>query len=413
MQTPSFHRVRLVHVMTSPLSLGFFAGQVAFMKQRGLDITMVASPGEELDKFGTEECVSVEAVEMPRRITPAGDAIAVAHLYRQFRKIRPTIVHAHTPKGGLLGTVAAWLARVPVRIYHVRGLPFMTATGGRRLLLRLTEKISCALAHEVLCVSASIRDVAVAEGLCRSTKIRVLGNGSGNGVDAIDHFDPQRLASQREQTRANHGIPSGALVAGFVGRIVRDKGLSELVESWAELRREFDQLHLLLVGSFEPRDPVPDDVSDVLRSDPRVHLAGPQRDPAPFYAAMDLVVLPTYREGFPNVPLEAAAMAIPVVATQIPGCIDAVQDGVTGTLVPAHDAVSLGSAIRSYLVDAQLRTRHGRAGRERVLLDFRPQTVWEALYEHYDRLLTAARSAGTRGASSDKSQRARVSSHAA
>jgi glycosyltransferase involved in cell wall biosynthesis len=378
---------RLVHVSTASQALMFMVGQVGYMKARGLEVLAVSSPGVDADRFRAREGVPVHFIDMPRRITPLRDLVALSRIYRYFRRVRPQIVHAHTPKGGLLGTTAAWLARVPVRIYHIRGLPFMTATGRRRVLLRLTERVSCSLAHQVLCVSTSVRDVAVREGICSARKVVVLGNGSGNGVDAGGRFHPERWCGMRDSTRIAHGIPPDALVLGFVGRIVRDKGITDLVDSWCRLREEFPRLHLLLVGPLEPQDPLPEVVNNVLRSDTRIHLTGCQSDPAPLYAAMDVVVLPTYREGFPNVPLEAAAMTLPVVATRIPGCIDAVEHGVNGTLVPPRDPSALSAAIRAYLERPELRRRHGLAGRERVLRDFTQETLWDALYLEYVRLL--------------------------
>lgn len=380
--------IRILHVTTVPLSLKFLRGQVGFMKAQGFEIHAISSPGPELRAFGDQEGVAVHAVEMPRRITPLRDLAAVGRLRAVLRRIRPHLVHAHTPKGGLLGMVAAWLARVPVRIYHMRGLPLMTATGAKRQILRTTERVACRLAHRVLCVSHSLREVALAEGLCRPDKIAVLTGGSGNGVDACGRFDPVLIgAEDRLAGRDRLRIPPEAVVAGFVGRIVRDKGLVELAEAWKALRESVPNLHLLIVGDFEPRDPVPPEVEDLLRNDPRIHLAGWVSDLTALYGVMDLVVLPTYREGFPNVPLEAAAMALPVVATRIPGCIDAVADGATGTLVPPRDANALAAAIRQYLVDPDLRRSHGQAGRERVLHDFRQEVIWDALYQEYVRLL--------------------------
>jgi glycosyltransferase involved in cell wall biosynthesis len=258
-------------------------------------------------------------------------------------------------------------------------------------LLRLSETTSSKLSHQVLCVSDSVREVAVGEGFCPAGKVKVLGRGSINGVDAEQEFNPVLVgANMRSGTRTKYGIPADAVVVGFVGRIVRDKGLIELVGAWRLLREEIENLHLLVVGNPEPQDPVPEDVDETLRTDPRIHLAGFEWNIPPLYAAMDLVVLPSYREGLPVVPLEAAAMQIPVVATRIPGCVDAVRDGVTGTLVPTRDTPSLAGAIRRYVHDPRLARAHGRAGRERMLCDFRPQDIWEATYNEYCRLLGEA-----------------------
>lgn len=380
---------KLIHITTVPEALPFFSGQVGYMKDRNLEVEAIASPGEDLDRFGALEKIRVHGVPMTRRITPLRDLVAVARLWRRLRLSRPQIVHSHTPKGGLLGMISAWLARVPVRIYHLHGLTLMTATGLKRQLLRSTEKLACALSNQVICVSHSVREVVVAERLCPAGKIRVLLGGSINGVDARERFNPARAgAPVRAEIRSRYGIPLDASVVGYVGRFVRSKGMVELVAAWSRLRDELPNLHLLLVGEFEPLDPVPPEVRAVLRTDSRIHLTGWMRDVAPFYPAMDVVVLPSYREGLPGVPLEAAAMELPVVATRIPGCVDAVDDGVTATLVPVRDAEALADALRIYLRDPELRRKHGRAGRQRALAKFNQEAIWEALYQEYQRLLT-------------------------
>ncbi len=382
--------IRIVHVTTVPMSLMFLRGQIAHMKQRGFEVIAVSSPGAELQRFGAEQDIEVVGVEMPRAITPLRDARALIELTRTLRRLRPTIVHAHTPKGGLLGMLGAALAGVPVRVYHMRGLPMLTARGARRTLLSLTERVSCRAAHQVISVSTSIKDIAVAEQLCPPAKITTLGAGSGNGVDAT-RFDPRRHAMARAATRETYGIPSDALVVGFVGRLVQDKGVVELVDAALQLFAPYPNLHLMLVGMLEERDAIPGHIREQLHQNPRIHWRGEDWDTPPLYAAMDLVALPTYREGFPNVPLEAAAMKLPVVATDIPGCRDAILDGMTGTLVPPRDSAALAVALRRYIDDEGLRVRHGEAARVRVLQQFTQHAIWNALRETYDTLVAKAR----------------------
>lgn len=381
-------RPTVVHVVTVPWALRFLSGQVSYMQRAGFGVHAVSSPGEGVAAFEAAEHVAVHSVEMTRRVTPLRDRWALWKLWRVLRRVRPEIVHGHTPKGGLLAMLAGWLAGTPVRIYHLRGLPVLTATGRRRRILRLTERTACRLAHRVLAVSQSMRSIAVGEGLCDPERIKVLLGGSGNGVDATGRFRPQG-DEVRRAARAQQGIPPDALVVGFVGRMTRDKGMCELADAWLRLRERQPRLHLLAVGVFEPEDPVPDDVVAALRSDPRVHLTGLASDTPRLYAAMDVLALPSYREGFPNVLLEAAAMALPVVTTSIPGCVDAVRDGVTGTLVPPRDADALACALELYLSTPALRTQHGTAARARVLAEFAQEPIWSALAAEYRALVEA------------------------
>lgn len=378
----------IVHITTIPMSLTFLRGQVGYMKERGFEVHAVSSPGEDLDDFGSRERLPTHAVPMTRRISPLLDLVALARLRRLLRDLRPDIVHAHTPKAGFLGMMAAVLTGVPIRIYQMRGLPMLTARGPRRRLLRMTEKIACRCADAVLCNSHSIRGLVLEEDICSEEKAKVLQNGSGNGVDAIGRFNPKRLARDvRLDTRRDLSIPSDAMVVGFVGRLVREKGIVELAEAWWLLRDDHPRLHLLLVGPFETQDRLTGDVLERLQRDDRVHLTGMDWDTPRLYATMDLVVLPTYREGFPNVPLEAAAMSLPVVATRVTGCVDAVRDGITGILIEPRDAGELAIAIRSYLRDPELRRRHGEMGRRWVLQEFRQDRIWEDLFREYQDLL--------------------------
>ncbi len=379
----------VVHVTTVPQTLLFLTGQARHLRGRGFEVVAISSPGAELDRFRDGEGVACLAVPMERRITPLRDLVALARLVRRLRELRPEIVDAHTPKGGLLGMMAAALAGVPVRVYHLHGLPLVTATGLRRRILRATERVAASLATRVLCVSRSVVEVAAAEGLAPREKLAVLLGGSIGGVDATGRFRPAS-PEERRAARSAIGIPPEARVVGFVGRLVRDKGLVELTRAWTSLREELPDLRLLLVGPYEPQDPIPDDVASLLRADPRVHAVGLDWDVTKYFRAMDVVALPSYREGFPVVPLEAAAMGLPVVATRVPGSVDAVLDGVTGTLVPPRDERALAAALRPYLADPALRARDGAAARERVLRDFDPERIWTALCGEYEALLSGA-----------------------
>lgn len=348
------------------------------MAAHGVEVHLVASPdADALSAFAAAEGAIPHAIPMTRAMTPFADARALWQLWRLLAALGPDVVQAGTPKGGFLGTLAAFANRVPVRIYHMHGIRGMTARGWKRRILMTTEWLACRLSTQVLCVSASTRQTAIQAGLCPPSKVVVLGAGSCNGVDAGERFDPGRFdRGARAEQRTRLEIPIDAPVVGFVGRVVREKGIVELAEAWSSLAQTFPDLHLIVVGPLEAEDPVPGAVIKALRDHPRVRFVSAVSDPAPYYAMMDVVTLPTYREGLPNVPLEAASMALPVVATRVTGCVDAIIDGQTGTLVPPGQAAPLAEALAAYLRDPQLRQRHGAAGRERVLRDFAPKDVW-------------------------------------
>jgi glycosyltransferase involved in cell wall biosynthesis len=384
-------RITLVQVMTDPQSLYLLIrGQVPFMRARGIDTVGIATPGPLLQKFAVRDGAEVRGVPMSRVISPWWDAISVCRLWREIRRSKPQIVQSGTPKGGLLGMIAAWVARVPVRIYTIRGLPVETATGWQRRLLWSTEWLACRLSHRVVCVSHLLREYAIREGICQADKIVTFRRGSGNGVDATGRFNPATVGlSARAEVRTLYGIPVDAIVIGFVGRLIRIKGIVELAGAWEALRDEFPTVHLLAVGPFEEHDPVPEHVRTRLETDPRVHLTGASDDTPSLYRAMDILVLPTYREGVPNVLLEASAMALPIVSTLVPGPVEVVEDGVTGTLVPPADVDQLSDAIKRYISDAELRSRHGRAARDRVVAEFRQEDIWESWLNEYTSLLRA------------------------
>ena len=331
--------MRLAYVTTVATHLGFFRGHVAYLKSRGTEVHVISSPGKDLERFGDESGVTVHPVFMTRSVTPIQDLRSAWQLARVLRELRPQVLHASTPKAGLLGSLVARLTGVPVVVTSLFGLPQMTKTGPRRRLLDATTRLSCRCSDRVWCDSFSMRDYATRAGLCPADKLMVLGQGSVGGVDAQGAFSPERHGAKvRDAIRQRYRIPGDAQVLGYVGPIVIDKGMHELAAAWHVLREKRADLHLLLVGPFEASTPLSEDDQRLFQTDPRVHLAGEQHDIPPFLAAMDINVMPSYREGFGVTNIEAAAMGLPVVATLIPGCVDSVQDGVTGILVPPRNA---------------------------------------------------------------------------
>jgi len=382
-------RPRLLYAVTHPMTARYLLrGQLRYLTECGFDVGLVTAPRADLEAVVDAEGVAAFPVPMAREISPARDLLALVRLRRVIARFRPDLVCAGTPKAGLLAMVAARGAGVPVRVYAVRGLRLETARGMRRRLLAVAERSAAAKAHRVVCVSESLRRRYIELGLAPADKTAVLGAGSSNGVDA-ERFRPRPAGDPgTARLRRELGLPGDAPVIGFVGRFTRDKGIADLLAAFdGPVAARFPEARLLLLGEFERGDPVPAAVRARLCSHPRIVRGGFVADTAPYYGVFDLLAFPSYREGFPNAPLEAAASAVPVVAYAATGTVDAVAGGETGTLVPAGDAGALGEAIARYLADPDLARRHGAAGRERVETLFRRERVWRAWEVELRRLL--------------------------
>lgn len=325
---------------------------------------------------------------MARAISPLRDLMTLHRLVRILRQIDPHIVNASTPKAGVLGTLAARMARVDTRIYMIRGLRFETETGLRRALLSRADRLAAAAASQVYCVSNSLRQQVIELGLMEATSVRVVGSGSSNGVDTRRYRPPRRGEPEGERLRRRWEIPAGAPIIGFVGRLSRDKGLGDAAQIFLEeVLPAHPTARLLLLGRLDRADPADPLLLGRLTEHPNVVRVGFENDISAYYRLMDVLVFPSLREGFPNAPLEAAASAVPVAGYAVTGTVDAVQHGITGTLVSAGDRRELAAAVLAYLDSEELRLRHGLAGRQRATSEFRQELVWQAWEQAYRRLL--------------------------
>lgn len=379
---------KLLYITTHGTSaISLMRGQLAMLKQRGFHVTLIASPSPELEIARDREGIDVVPIPMTREISPWADFKSLRALIKAIKQCRPDIVNAGTPKAGLLGMLASRYARVPARIYTLRGLRLETTKGWKRHLLTWVEKRAAASAHDILCVGHSLRDRFVELGLAADTKCRVLANGSSNGIN-VDrfHLSDQQLTNVLKR-RAEYEIPDDCSVVGFVGRMTHDKGIEELARSFWALKTDFPNLRLLLVGNFEDGDPVDATIRQQLTSDPHVIITGFTGDPEHWYPLMDVVAYPSHREGFPNVPLEAGIAKLPVVGYKATGTIDAVLDGETGTLVNIGDETGLTHALHQYLTNDFLRHQHGQAAHDRAVADFRNEIIWTELCDLYESLL--------------------------
>jgi glycosyltransferase involved in cell wall biosynthesis len=378
---------RVLHLVTSDLSTRLMRGQLRYLSARGFDVFLASSPGRDLEAASSLEQVRAIAVPMVRENSPLQDLFALYRLYGLMRRLRPAITNVSTPKAGLLGGLAAWLSRVPCRVYTLRGLRWETASGAKRLVLKIADWVACHCAHRVVCVSQSVRHTAVACGVVDPDRTCVLGAGSSNGVDPARFGPSEEKLRKAIEIRERLGISPEAPVVGFVGRLTRDKGIPELYEAHKILRKEFPSLKLMILGEYETGDPLPQQLQRAIGTDPSVIRPGFVDETSDFYHVFDILALPSYREGFPNVVLEAQAAGRVVVAARATGTVDAIADGVTGLLVPIADVAALADALGKLLRNPSLAARMGVAGRARVVHEFKPEKIWRALAEEYIQLL--------------------------
>jgi glycosyltransferase involved in cell wall biosynthesis len=301
-------------------------------------------------------------------------------------RVQPDIVHAHTPKAALVGMLAARAKRVRTRVVTIHGLKLLGAQGPRRALLTGTEALTYAMSTHLLAVSRSMSEWVRGHGLTRKP-VEVLGDGSCNGIDGT-FFSDRWSAGEKAAMRAELGLPADAFVFVFVGRIVRDKGIRELVGAFTRIHREFPATRLLVVGPDESHlDPISAADAEVLRSHPAIVCRGFAHDVRPFMAMSDALVLPTYREGFGMVLIEAGCLGVPVIATRIPGCGEVVVEGETGLLVEPRDEASLLDGMRRLLIDDALRTHLRSRARAETLRRYDQSRVWSLLDDFYLRAL--------------------------
>ena len=351
--------------ITNPQTCLVLGGRLRTLREAGFRVTLVSNPGELLTRTAKQEGVESIAIPMRREMAPAADLLSLLRLCRLLWRLKPDMTEFSTPKAGLLGSVAALLCRVPSRVYLLRGLRMETSTGVKRRILLAAERLASACSHAVLCNSESLRNQALALRVAPESKLRLLGSGSSHGVD-VKRFQPGPGI-----LRAGLGLPTNAPVVGFVGRLTRDKGLPELVEAFDAILAAKPDAHLLLVGWFDAaEDALGGDLRSRIKNHPHIHLTGYVADTAPYYRAMDVMVLPTWREGFPNVVLEAAASGIPVVTTLCTGSRDAVVPEVTGLLIPPGYPDAIREAVLQLLRDPKRRCRMGKAARAWVLKNY-------------------------------------------
>lgn len=347
------------------------------------EVIAVSAEKNRLEKYGRDNGVRTFWVEMTRAITPFQDLKSLFRLYDFLKKEKPLIVHTHTPKAGIIGMLAAKMAGVPIRLHTVAGLPLMETSGMKRKLLDAVEKFTYRLANRVYPNSFELKRIILKLGYAKEDKLKVLGEGSSNGIDT-GYFNPQPYVDEKLRIKRDLGIPEDNFTFIFIGRLVKEKGINELVRAFVELQKKDSNCSLLLVGPFEQElDPLDQEVFDLIHSHSNIYTTGYQTDVRPFFAIAGVLTFPSYREGFPNVVMQANAMNLPAIVTNINGCNEIVTEGENGIVIPVKDQKALGKAMEKIMTSQELCGELAQNARELIQKKYERGRFWEILLKEY------------------------------
>ncbi|PNI10524.1 hypothetical protein CXX84_03465 [Arthrobacter sp. AFG7.2] len=366
-------------VTSESTAISFYPGYAEFLRSKGWNVTIIASSQGELESSEALAGASIHAVPMKRNPSPAHDLRSLYKLLRKLGEISPDVLVFATPKASLLGSIAGFLLKVPIRSYHLWGLRLETEHGLRRRIFLGLERLTSLLATEVVANSPSLAAQALKIGASAGRPISVIGAGSGLGVD-LEHYSPDAQLPPTDPATRRFIGDAGGFTIGFVGRIHPDKGIDTLISAASALSQERSGVRLMLIGAEDGAAlekllcGVPDSLN--------VHVAGSVSDVRPYYSVMDIHCLPTLREGFPNVVLEASAMGIPTITTDATGAIDSVLNEKTGYIFPKGDSETLCDRLRRLYDQPELRHEFGQAARAYVESSFSRSVLWNLHERH-------------------------------
>lgn len=369
--------------VSSSFCASFLKGQVKFLVEHGFSVVIVSGPGEEISMLAKAEQAKLITIPFTKRITPFKDLVQLLQIVRILHKEKPDIINAGNPKSGFLIMLAAWLTGHKKRVFTLHGVLSDTKHGLARSVIGFTEKLSCSIAHKVIVVSPSLKEHAEKRRLLKAGKGIVIENGSCNGIDLELFEKNEKSVAAGKALRSQLNIGDDAIVVSFVGRVSKDKGIDGLIKSFDNLYTRYPFLKLIIAGPLHEEHGLGPIIVEQLKENKNIHYLGWVTDVVPVYAATDILVLPSLREGFGNVLIEAAAMQVPVIAPDIPGCRDAVSNGFNGFLFEKANIISLTDSIEYFIDHAAMREQYGMNGRMFVEENFSNIRVWKGLLHFY------------------------------
>jgi glycosyltransferase involved in cell wall biosynthesis len=375
---------KLVRITTVPLSLDkILDGQLAFMNNH-YEVIAVSSEKEYLTRCAKNEGVRFKHIEMTRKITPIKDFISLIKLISFLKKERPLIIHSHTPKAGILAMLASKITNIPIRLHTVAGLPLMEEKGNKKKMLELIEKLTYSFSTFVFTNSNGLYKYIIDNNYVSKSKLKVIGNGSSNGVD-VNYFSPTSVSEkEKEKLKSSLGILENDFTFVFVGRIVADKGINELINAFDTISFQNNAIKLLLVGEQESHlDPLNENTLKLISSNKNIIKTGFQKDIRPFLAVSDALVFPSYREGFPNVIMQAGAMELPVIATNINGCNEIIINEKNGVLIELKNNGAIVKAMVRLIEDEAFYKNLKSNARSMIISRFERKVICEKILYEY------------------------------
>lgn len=379
--------LRITTVQESLESL--LKGQLKFFKNQGYNLSMASAitAHDRIEALEEQEDCKHYHLPLTRKITPIKDFIAIWKTYKLIRKLNPTIVHTHTPKAGMVGMIAAWFARVPIRLHTVAGLPLMEKEGFIKKILIVIERITYAFATQIYPNSFGLKDY-INQNISKDSKIKVIGQGSSNGINTLNFRRSKEIIDEAQLIRVKLDISINDYVWIFVGRVVGDKGINELVEAFDIFQKEYPNNSLLIVGSYEKElDPLKTQIENLLESHEKIFHVGFQKDIRPYLCLSNSLVFPSYREGFPNVPMQAACMGLSLILSDINGCNELIKNNESGLLIPPKSVEAIINAMKRLYLSKEFGKQLGINAYNEVIQKYSQSVVWNHILLAYESLL--------------------------
>lgn len=377
----------ILHVVNTYFVIPYFLGdQLKYFNKKGYKEHIICSPSKEIEAYSKKEEFQYQEIPIVRRFSIRDDLKAIRGIRKYIKEKNIDIVVGHTPKGALLAMIASWLEKAPKRIYFRHGLVFETSTGAKGKILKYADIFTAKLSTQIVNVSPSVSKKAIELKLNKPEKQVILSKGTCNGI-STRKFNAKNISKSKcLQIKHSLKIPNDSFIIGYTGRLVKDKGIVDLFLAFRYLKKKYKNIILLLVGFYEKRDALPQEIIEEIQKDTQIIVTGyvNYEEIEYYYSIMDVFILPSYREGFPTSILEASAMELPIITTRATGCIDSIIENITGLFID-HNPLEIAEAIEYFIQNKDKKIMFGKEGRKFIENNFDSEIIWKDLEKIYSR----------------------------